>query len=976
MPARGSAPRGGLPPRGKSAAGGPRRRRFALRDTRIRAKLGVILVIPILAIVSLTGVRLIDSGKRALAAQLVASLSSLSSDLADATHELQRERTVAAQVLAGEPGAAAEYSRQVKVTKAAAGSYAAHRSKVNRMPGILRDRLDRIDQQLSTLDALRGQVSGGQGISISEVVVRYGVVIDDMVGYHNEVVQFTPDAHLSDSIRAVAAFAQAKAATSQEQAIGYAALKSGHLDQQQYSSFLATLTGQEAALRAFDVSATPEQAELVGHTITGDAVQLADQIAQQVGRSVGPDVIPQVSARDLASAVGAVVDLMRWAEQRLDAELVMDAKALQGSVVREVVVESILVLLAIALAIAVAFALARALSRSLSMLREGAMAVVGKELPNAVARLRDLRDIGESTPDQIVATLQDPVRIDSRDEIGQVAQAFNAVHREAVRVAAEQAALRTSVSAMFLNLARRSQALVDRMIGELDTIERGEEDPKRLAQLFQLDHLATRMRRNDENLLVLAGADSSSPRRENALLADVLRAAQSEVELYNRIEFGVVDLDVSVISHAVNDVVRLIAELFDNATRFSPPDSTVVADGRRIGDYVLIQIEDRGLGMSAEQLDSLNERLAEPPTVDVASFRMMGLAVVSRLASRYRIKVELRPNPEGGTVTSVTLPTGILVLPRLRGREPVITRQRSPLAVEQAMARAGAGWPMPQLPGLAAGTGAPAGVITVDRPAYDLASDDPLGYPAQPHVQPDTNEMPPIYRSMEASWPVAEQPQTRSAHQWAPPTATNAGRPPAGSSPAGSSPAGPMAGPPSGGGGRPSAGPAAPQQSPAQPGPPQQGPPQQPPLPKRPVRQQSAPPGAPASPNTPPLAPAAARPYVPGSDKPYVPPAAERPPVPPEPSTWSSSADDGWRAAQAAANPPTAGTTRSGLPKRVPSAQLVPGAVDARTTTARSKRTPDEVRGLLSAYHRGVQRGRSGGEGSSLRPRPDTEESH
>ena len=146
------------------------------------------------------------------------------------------------------------------------------------------------------------------------------------------------------------------------------------------------------------------------------------------------------------------------------------------------------------------------------------------------------------------------------------------VHREAVRVAAEQAALRTSVSAMFLNLARRSQTLVDRMIGELDAIERGEEDPKRLAQLFELDHLATRMRRNDENLLVLAGADSAVPRRDDALLVDVLRAAQSEVELYNRIEFGTVDTDISVAAHAVNDVVRLVAELLDNATRFSPPD--------------------------------------------------------------------------------------------------------------------------------------------------------------------------------------------------------------------------------------------------------------------------------------------------------------------------------------------------------------------------------------------------------------------
>ena len=152
-------------------------------------------------------------------------------------------------------------------------------------------------------------------------------------------------------------------------------------------------------------------------------------------------------------------------------------------------------------------------------------------------------------------------------------EAFNAVHLEAVRTAAEQAALRASVATMFVNLARRSQILVDRLIGHLDRLERGEEDPDRLAELFQLDHLATRMRRNDENLLVLAGADSTRVQREPAPLIDVLRAAQSEVEHYTRIEFGVIDRDIEIAAHAVNDLVHLVAELFDNATAFSPPDS-------------------------------------------------------------------------------------------------------------------------------------------------------------------------------------------------------------------------------------------------------------------------------------------------------------------------------------------------------------------------------------------------------------------
>src|ERR671939_1092392 len=228
----------------------------------------------------------------------------------------------------------------------------------------------------------------------------------------------------------------------------------------------------------------------------------------------------------------------------------------------------------------------------------------------AVARLRDPNLASKMSPDQLASQLAEPLPVRSSDEFGQVAEAFNAVHLEAVRTAAEQSALRASVAQMFVNLARRSQSLVDRLIGHLDRLERGEEDPDRLAELFQLDHLATRMRRNDENLLVLAGADSTRVQREPAALIDVLRAAQSEVEHYTRIEFGMIDRDIEVAAHAVNDMVHLVAELFDNATAFSPPNSTVLVEARHVGDGAILSVEDRGIGISREQLRDLNERLA------------------------------------------------------------------------------------------------------------------------------------------------------------------------------------------------------------------------------------------------------------------------------------------------------------------------------------------------------------------------------
>jgi HAMP domain-containing protein len=962
------------PARIKASSARPKRRR-GLRDARIRSKLALILVVPVIAIVSLAVTRLVDSGQRAVSAELVSSLTSLSNDVAATTQQLESERMLGAQYSAARnvKTNADAYTKQIAASNAAIDAYTTHRQQLHGVPDAAESRLEKIDLQLGTLSKLRQQVNSGQNITVSQVVLRYGVIIDDLVAYHGSLAQVSSDQTLTDGLRAMAAFAQAKDDASQEQALGFETLQSGAVTQEQYNPFVATLTGQQSELNAFELAATPDQKDLVDNSITGDAVQLATQVADDLTRSLNKTSI--VTAPDFANAVGAEVDLMRWAEQRLDATLIQKANDLRASVIREVIIESVLVVITLIVAIAIAFLLARSMARALSRLREGALGVAERDLPEAVARLRDVHDIGENSPDEIARQVRDPIQIDSRDEIGQVGQAFNVVHREAVRVAAEQAALRTSVSAMFLNLARRSQALVDRMIGELDAIERSEEDPKRLAQLFDLDHLATRMRRNDENLLVLAGADSTAPRRDDALLADVVRAAQSEVELYNRIEFGTIDPDVSIGARAVNDVVRLLAELFDNATRFSPPNSSVLADARRIGDYVLIQVEDRGLGMSPDQMASLNARLAEPPSVDVAAFRMMGLAVVGRLADRYQIKVEMAPNPDGGIITHVTLPSSILILPRLRGREPVVTRPRAPLAVERGPAPAPAnppGWPMPQLPGLASAgspamTGAGVGTATlsgwaelsearqdwtpvnqpvaptVATPAVPVAGNgtvDALGAVAATRPKPAADETAelPIFRAMEAVW--------FRSH---------------GHSATGNWPAVGGHGEPIQSGGSVMNG------APAMSGYVSAPPPVAPPPPPPPVQPPTVP-SAYVSPQPPPVPPV-------HQSAPQTPPAGQY--QAPGEESWRTAADDGWRAAAAAAEPSVSGTTRSGLPKRVPAAQLVPGGVDNRANAAKNRRTPDEVRGLLSAYHRGVQRGRSGADGSASNgQRPTDEERH
>lgn len=593
------------------------------------------------------------------------------------------------------------------------------------------------------------------------------------------------------------------------------------------------------------------------------------------------------------------------------------------------------------------------------------------------------------------------------------------------------------------------------------------------------------MRRNDENLLVLAGADSSRVQRDPAGLMDVLRAAQSEVEHYTRIEFGVIDRDIEVAAHAVNDLVHLIAELLDNATVFSPPDSQVLVEARRVGDRAVVYVEDRGLGMSPEQLAEANERLATPPEVDVTVSRMMGLVVVSRLAARHGVKVELRPAAQRGTIADITLPTSVLVPRALSGRLGTSAPAPRP------------GYSPPSEP---------------QRPTPLALESRPSAPPERPHPSPALFDAGPLATSPQGESPAARG-EGRSLPAWSDLTgAAPSGRngtdrspssppwpsPPSWLTTAGSAPSGTT--PPS-------------QQPPASPPPPAPTPPSPPatvpPLPQRrpgesriaagasgqdqsaiprqrpegtagfgadavtaahpqvpaPSARPTAPPPAsaevpkPAAPPTwPPVAPSSstpppgdgvrptpAAPATPPAPQPYTPPQQPTVPVADQtmelpifnelesvwfrtrrrasgssaastvstpgtsgpaddsekdrstpvnaastttgnttmgdnaPATssdtpsvagqvdedsrdagWRTAADEGWRAASSLNEVQVTEVTPAGLPKRRPMAQLVPGGVaekSAAATTAQ-RRTPEAVRGLLSAYHRGVQRGR------------------
>jgi signal transduction histidine kinase len=646
-----------------------------LRDLPIWSKLGLIMLVPTMATIIVGVSGLVDHIDTASNAERARNLSVLSEAAGGLVDRLQNERAYGVMIeeygkTAVGQAATTAYLKENTATDQAKVPYSQQKAALDNVPPKVATLLLRLDRNLEELPAKRTSIAKGSLPKVADVEDTYNILINDLLTVRDVAAQLSSDPTLADHLRTVAAVARAKEYIAEQRDIGHEVLAAGDFNPTLRQSFLLTATGFQLASDTVHSIGTDSEVQLFDRIQNVPDGRAATNFTVQLKSLQGANTrnIPY-DAPSWENAMIGYNKLFRQVEQKLDADVVAEATTLRNDVNRRVFIETSVLLAMLLLAILFAWLVARSMARSLRELRQGALSVAQFGLPHAVSRLRDPALATSLTPAQVADQIAEPLPVRSRDEFGQVTEAFNAVHLEAVRTAAEQAALRASVATMFVNLARRSQILVDRLIGHLDRLERGEEDPDRLAELFQLDHLATRMRRNDENLLVLAGADSTRVQREPAALIDVLRAAQSEVEHYTRIEFGMIDRDIEVAAHAVNDMVHLVAELFDNATAFSPPNSTVTVEARRLGDGALLSVEDRGIGISREQLRDLNERLANPPMVDVAVSRMMGLVVVARLANRNSVKVELRPaDAERGTVAEVGLPIQVLIAGAMAGR--------------------------------------------------------------------------------------------------------------------------------------------------------------------------------------------------------------------------------------------------------------------------------------------------------------------
>ncbi|MFI6738156.1 nitrate- and nitrite sensing domain-containing protein [Nonomuraea sp. NPDC050451] len=901
----------------------------------MRSRLIALIVVPTAVAVGLGGLNVFTSLRDANTYQTLREVAELSQQLGAVTHELSFERDQTALYIAqGRPG---NREAQLRTTYSGVNNLIDEaKRRAQALSDTHAEAVRPVLRRLDEIPTLRETAVKGK-IQPLPMIQKYSQIIAALLQFHDQVGQVAVDDEVSHSASAMAAIARGKEQASKQRGVLASALDKKGFDSGELDALTDAKSREESEETLFATLATLDQLELYRNTVVGRDVDQTDlfrlrAMAQSAeGKELSIGIRPDKDVATWFDVSTGKIDALRSVEKDLSSSVILRARALEEAANRSALISGGLILLLLIVVTAIISLIARSLIRPLRKLRGEALDIAGHRLPETV---QQLRDSGDGAAGPVI-----PIGVDTHDEIGEVARAFDEVHREAVRLAGEEARLRSNVNAMFVNLSRRSQTLVERQITLIDGLEQGEQDEQRLGNLFKLDHLATRMRRNSENLLVLAGQDPPRRWSQPVKLVDVARASLSEVENYERVVLQVPD-GVSVAGQAVNDVIHLLAELVENALSFSPRETRVTVSGSRIdGGGVMLSITDAGIGMTQEELVQANDRLTDAPSVDVSVSRRMGLFVVARLAHRHGIRVQLRPHSSGGLTAMVLIPENMLgsQAPNLSGM-PSFSGNQPP-----ALAGAGSGgpgeqpysgphpappatdWPQPAPPAtdwpqptyqMGSGQMGP-GQMGPGHPSFPSHPEMSGNWPPTQQWQPDAN-----------AWP--SEPRIGSGYDssdvWTPPRSPswNGDR---------ALPRRPVPEPPPGGWGRDTM------------------PPQRPGF-DFPETESANPGSIPAAP------PASA-----GDD--YLPifAAVE--------SAWfgrnngaswgSSKADEGWSAAEAVVEPVRDGQTAAGLPKRVPKANLVPGSADTsapKGVTPMPSVSPDRIRNRLSSFQQGFRAAR------------------
>jgi signal transduction histidine kinase len=655
-----------------------------LRNAPLRSKLIVTLVCPLLALIVLAAVvvrsSLVESGKAAEVNQR----ARFAAKLAPLIHELQAERSLSSSYVAGgRRGAPAQLDRQRHTVDGVAATYRAAAARLDL--GGDQELTDRIGYGMRELGKLpvqrraidsgpidadeavepqidQGEIEGQLNVHENhgpindppEAIEQYTDLINDLLDINAEIAPGSNNARLIEAVRASVALARAKEFADHQRGLLYDVLSKHAFAPGQYGKLTSLRAVEVIYIAQFESAATPAQVAVYRHMIENPAIARIDRMRAEAVDTGGQGHVDG-AAGDWYQATSLELDQLRGLEQRLSADVVATSASIKSAADRRALLYTVLLIAAIMLAVGLSLVVARSLIVRLSRLKDVAHEVAERRLPGVVNRLRE----GESVDLETASAT--PIDTHARDEIGQLGEAFSLVHRVALQVAGREAALRRSVGDMFLNLARRSQSMVERqleLIGDLGRRELGDA----MVEVSELDHLAGRMRRNAENLIVLSGAEPVRRWRGPVAVTDVVKAAVDEVREHGRVALLPVK-PAMVAGHAASDVVRLLAELLENALSFSAPETQVLVSGQALPTSYLLEIEDQGIGMSPEQFQEVNQRLTEAPDVDLANAKMLGFFVVGQLAERHGIKVQLRHSRQGGVAALVLLPAELLTQP-------------------------------------------------------------------------------------------------------------------------------------------------------------------------------------------------------------------------------------------------------------------------------------------------------------------------
>ncbi|WP_320065474.1 ATP-binding protein [Micromonospora sp. RTGN7] len=621
-------------------------------------KLVTVLVIPSVAFLVLAGVQTRGLVGQTTALSDFAEQVGIGREITAAVHQLQQERDRTAGELAGlrRVGGQADRDAAVAALKPSQSASDDAVADLRRAAGPLADAdaawrvayskvLEAYDQIIYIRSAVPPAV-----LASDNILAHYHRAVDSLLTLLAQPSPGESQRALNDAVLRYVHLARVKELSSRVRAELYAAARADRYGVEEQVALTDLRAQQLTALGAFRVTATSDQIRRYDAASADPAFSAAIRLEEQT-LPIGGSVPRALPAAQWWAASERRQEVLRRLEASVLGDAVNRADDASADQLRTtlLVVGGIGAVLLVALLISVV--IGRSVARSMQLLRGQALRIAKIELPEALERLRQ---VNSGVSDIEVP----PAVVRSLDEIGELAEAFVAVHRSAVSVAVEQATMRRNVNLMFVNLARRSQVLVERQLELLDGLERDESDPDQLENLFKLDHLAARMRRNDESLLVLAGSESTRRWNRPVGLGAVLLAASAEIEQYQRVHREQV-ADLHVVGHVIGDLVHLFAELLENATAFSRPDTMVQVIVRPDGLGALVEITDQGLGMTPTALTEANAVLAAPPAADVAASERMGLFVVSHLAARHAIEVRLHPRQDG-LVALVRIPPALL----------------------------------------------------------------------------------------------------------------------------------------------------------------------------------------------------------------------------------------------------------------------------------------------------------------------------